>query len=157
MNMFRLLILILISSTLQRQDVKVIKFPELETILNSDSHEILVVNFWATWCGPCVKELPLFEQLHNQDESTHVVLVSLDFADKIARVKSFISRKKLRSRVILLDEIDYNSWIDKVDERWAGAIPATLIINTRTGKRKFVEKELEEGELERLINDIKKT
>ncbi len=60
-------------------------------------------------------------------------------------------RKNIQSDVLLLDDIDYNSWIDKVDKSWSGAIPATLIFNPRTGKRKFVEKELKEGELENLI------
>ena len=78
-------------------------------------------------------------------------LINLDYADKLDKVNEFMVRKNIQSDVLLLDDIDYNSWIDKVDKSWSGAIPATLIINPRTGKRKFVEKELKEGELENLI------
>ena len=78
-------------------------------------------------------------------------MVSLDFADEIKKVNSFISRRKIRSEVLLLDEIDYNSWIDRVEETWGGAIPATLFINQRTGQRKFVDRELKDGELEEII------
>lgn len=134
---------------------QVVKFDHLQKILKSPSDKIQVVNFWATWCAPCVKELPLFEKLNSETTDVKVTLVNLDFADKLDRVNSFVSRKKIQSEVILLDEIDYNTWIDKVDEGWGGAIPATLIINPKTGKRKFVEKELQEGELEKLIAEMK--
>jgi thiol-disulfide isomerase/thioredoxin len=121
------------------QEIPVIKVKELEDLIADKERKILIVNFWATWCAPCVKELPYFEAVHQKnDEQTKVVLVNLDFADKIEKVKSFVSRKKIQAPVLLLDEIDYNSWIDKVDTSWQGAIPATLIINTHTGQRRFI-------------------
>src|SRR5690606_25369476 len=116
---------------------------------------IHVVNFWAPWCAPCIEELPLFEQLHRTtNEQVKVVLVNLDFADKLEKVNSFIARKDITAKVLLLDEIDYNSWIDKVDPAWSGAIPATLIFNAKTGRRKFVEGELKEGDLDKLIAQV---
>jgi thiol-disulfide isomerase/thioredoxin len=136
------------------QETKVIKFDHLEKLLSSPSDKIQVVNFWATWCAPCVKELPLFEKMNQENAGVKVTLVNLDFADKLQRVNSFVSRKNIRADVLLLDEIDYNSWIDKVDKDWGGAIPATLIVNTKTGKRKFIEKELQEGELEKLVQEV---
>jgi hypothetical protein len=82
-------------------------------------------------------------------------LINLDFADKIGRVKSFIKRKNMTAPVLLLDETDYNSWIDRVEPSWSGAIPATIIINTKTGKRKFVGKEISEPELQAMISEVK--
>jgi thiol-disulfide isomerase/thioredoxin len=113
---------------------------------------IQVINFWATWCGPCVKELPLFEQV--SIPNTKVTLINLDFVEKLDRVDAFIARKSMKSEVLLLDEIDYNSWIEKVDKEWSGAIPATLIYNPATGKRTFTQQELKEGELEKLIASV---
>jgi thiol-disulfide isomerase/thioredoxin len=139
----------------QAQEIPVKKFSDLDRLIKSDPSEILIVNFWATWCAPCVKELPLFEALTAQkDPRIKVVLVNLDFADKIDKVKSFVSRKNIQSEVFLLDEIDYNSWIDKVDTSWQGAIPATLVRNSKTGQRKFIAKELAEGELEKVIQEL---
>ncbi|MEM9299401.1 MAG: TlpA family protein disulfide reductase, partial [Bacteroidota bacterium] len=69
-------------------------------------------------------------------------------------VHKFMERKGIESNVYLLDEIDYNSWIDRVDKSWSGAIPATLIVDGRTDKRKFVESELTEAELNRLIEEF---
>jgi thiol-disulfide isomerase/thioredoxin len=137
------------------QKAIVVKFDALQKILDTKSDQIQVINFWATWCAPCVKELPLLEKLNAQkDLNAKITLINLDYADKLDKVNEFMIRKNIQSDVLLLDEIDYNSWIDKVDRSWSGAIPATLIINPRTGKRKFLEKELKEGELENLIAEL---
>ncbi|GAB5524711.1 MAG: TlpA disulfide reductase family protein [Roseivirga sp.] len=135
---------------------KVIKWDGLEAVINKKSEKLQVINFWATWCAPCIKELPYFEEVNKTaGDKVDVTLVSLDFADEFEkRVLPFIEKRGLQSQVLLLDEIDYNSWIDKVDPSWSGAIPATLIINPSNGKRKFLEKELNEGELNSLIEEI---
>jgi thiol-disulfide isomerase/thioredoxin len=136
------------------QQVEVVKFDRLQNIMDSKADKIQVINFWATWCAPCVKELPLFEQLHADKKDVKVTLINLDFADKEKKVESFLSKKKMKTEVLLLDEIDYNTWIDKVDQSWGGAIPATLIINPKNGKRKFIERELQEGELQRFLAEV---
>lgn len=134
------------------QQARIVKFSDLEKLLNIDSNQIQVINFWATWCAPCIKELPLLEKLNAQkDLNTKITLVNLDYAENLEKVNAFITRKNIQSEVLLLDEIDYNSWIDKVDKSWSGAIPATLIFNPKTGKRTFAEKELKDGELEKMI------
>lgn len=157
--MNKLLLIIFLSISIHEaraQQIRVIKFPELQQIINSSSSSIQVINFWATWCAPCVKELPLFEKLNAENkESIKITMINLDFADKLDRVKAFVDRKKMKADILLLDEIDYNQWIDKVDKHWGGAIPATLVINPKNGKRKFIEHELAEGELEKLIEEVK--
>jgi len=138
------------------QKAAIIKFDGLQKILNTKTGQIQVINFWATWCAPCVKELPLLEKFNTENNlNAKITLINLDFADKIDKVNEFIARKNIHSNVLLLDEVDYNSWIDKVDKTWSGAIPATLVFNPMTGKRKFVEKELKEGELEKLVAELK--
>ncbi|HEY8937764.1 MAG TPA: TlpA disulfide reductase family protein [Cyclobacteriaceae bacterium] len=145
------------TSAFAQQEIDVVKFNTIQKLLDDKSASIQIINFWATWCAPCVKELPLIEAINEQasQEGVKVTLISLDFADKIDKVKNFVKLKKIKSTVVLLDDIDYNSWIDKVDKDWSGAIPATLLLNTKTGKRKFIEKELVDGELESLIKEIK--
>lgn len=160
--MHRLIVFFLLLSSSaafpQSMKTEIIKFPQLEKMMTTGEAEIQVFNFWATWCAPCVKELPLFEAVHNKGvENIQITLISLDFSDKVSRVDSFIERKKMKLPNYLLDEIDYNAWIDKVDPQWSGAIPATLIINSKTGQRKFIEKELKEGDLEKLIEELQKS
>ena len=138
------------------QETTIIKFDALQKILDTESNQVQVINFWATWCAPCVKELPLLEKLNAQKNlNVKITLVSLDFSEKVDNVNAFIKRKNIRSEVLLLDEVDYNSWINKVDKQWSGAIPATLIFNPRTKQRVFLEKGLKEGELENLIADLR--
>jgi thiol-disulfide isomerase/thioredoxin len=155
MNNVFLATLLCVTLSSYAQQAEVIKFDRLNSLLEEKGQQVHIINFWATWCAPCVKELPLFEALNaKNDPRVKVTLISLDFADEIKKVNAFISRRKIESKVFLLDEIDYNSWIDRVEKSWGGAIPATLIINQQTGQRKFVDRELKDGELEKVIESL---
>ena len=132
----------------QGKSVEVMKYPELESLMASQKSDVVVFNFWATWCGPCVKELPQFEQLL-EEEDVEVVLVSFDFVEQLEeKVIPFLEKKGINSRVVLLDETDYDSFIDKIEPEWSGAIPATIMLDNRNQKRAFFEKEFKEGELQ---------
>jgi thiol-disulfide isomerase/thioredoxin len=139
------------------QNARVVKLDKIKEIIEKKSDRIQVINFWATWCGPCVKELPLFEKLNAEarpDLRITLVSMDLDLDPNPEKVHKFISRKNIKSEVLILDEADPNSWIDKIAKEWSGALPATLVINTQTGKRKFVEHELKEGDLEQIISEV---
>lgn len=133
---FLLFLSLICTQCTSAQDVKVIKFDELSMEMTQSNKEIKLINFWATWCKPCIEEMPLFE---SQNKEMDVLLVSLDFASQKELVNQFVKRKEISSKVVLLDESDYDSWISKIDSSWSGAIPATIIINTKTNKRVFVE------------------
>lgn len=120
--------------------IPVYDFEGVEPFLQKENDTLYIVNFWATWCKPCVKELPYFESIGEDfaDQKVKVLLVSLDFPEKLeSNVLPFIEKHQLKSQVILLDDVDSNTWIPKVDESWSGAIPATLIYSRN--KRKFYE------------------
>jgi thiol-disulfide isomerase/thioredoxin len=132
------------------QQVAVIKFPALQKRLARPTDTTYVVNFWATWCAPCVKELPGFEQVGaaNANKKVKVLLVNLDYASQLEKkVKPFVKQRGLKSEVVLLNEADPNEWIEKVDTKWSGALPFTLIINNATKKRVSFERELSPAEL----------
>jgi len=159
-----ILFLVLLSTAVQAQTISQIKLKELQKVLTTKTDRIQVINFWATWCAPCVKEIPLFEKLKQDNGGVDITLVSMDFDldPDPAKVERFVTRKNLKNKVVILAETDPNSWIDKIDKNWSGALPATLIINTQTtliintqtGKRKLVQKELHEGDLEKLIAEV---
>jgi thiol-disulfide isomerase/thioredoxin len=133
----------------QSIELKVYDYEGLETLLSTSSNKIYVVNFWATWCAPCVKELPYFEDLNFNyaDKNVEVILVSLDFPKKYeSSLKPFIRKKNLKSKVVALNDTDSNKWIPKISEEWSGAIPATLIFNK--DKRQFYEQSFTYDELE---------
>jgi thiol-disulfide isomerase/thioredoxin len=139
------------------QNIPVIGLDNLESRLDNGSDTTYVVNFWATWCGPCVKELPYFEALEkaNQGKKFKVLLVSLDFVNQLeSKVVPFLERKKLISEVVLMDEDRPNKWIPRVSEKWTGALPATLFVNTKKKTRHFHEGSFKEGELEQKLTEI---
>jgi thiol-disulfide isomerase/thioredoxin len=142
------LVFLLACSSSTKDDVEVIKIDGLQQLLSEKEHQIHIINFWATWCAPCIKELPQFTALAIAHPEAKISLVSLDFVQNLeTKVKPFLDKRKIDLRVLLIDELDYNLWIDIVDPSWSGAIPATLIIEPATGRRIFLEKELEKNEL----------
>ncbi len=154
-------ILLLISTSLwggsviAQNKTTIVSVEELKTKMAEEKKSLLVINFWATWCGPCIKELPFFESAYeSRKDDMHLLLVNLDFADKIEKVDDFIAKKSLTGEVVLLDNLDYNSWIDQIDPSWSGAIPATLIINTQSGERVFLEGEMDQEKLESYITQL---
>ena len=150
------LLVCLISTGLSAQPSDLVRLHQLQASIQQEKNRIQVINFWATWCAPCIKELPLFEKLQAERTDIRVRLVSLDMDldPDPQKVRSFAARKKLQSEVLILDERNPNEWIDKLEKSWSGAIPATLLINNKNGKRKFIERALHDGELEKLIAEI---
>lgn len=119
-----------------------------------EDENIYVINFWATWCAPCIKELPYFEKLNAENKNVKVILVSLDSKkDLDKKLIPFIEKRKLKSKVLLLADKDYNSWLSKVDDDWSGAIPATLLLNGK--KKQFAERDFENfEELNQYVNSF---
>lgn len=143
----------------QKTDYKleVNDFNEFEKYLNFTDDNIYVVNFWATWCAPCIKELPYFEKINEQysGRNVKVILVSLDFP-KLYEKKliPFIEKHDLKSKVLALNDPDSNTWIPKVSDAWSGALPATLIYNKE--KRQFYEQSFHYDELKKEVEQFLK-
>ena len=99
-------------------------------ILNVENDtQTVVINFWATWCKPCVEELPYFESLNQKykNKGVKLILVSLDSKKDHAKLVDFVEKRGLKTEIIHLADNKYNSWIDKVSKDWSGSIPATLV------------------------------
>jgi len=114
------------------QSVAVLDFPAFEERLHRSNDTLYVYNFWATWCKPCIKELPYFTQLDSMyaDKRVQVEFVSLDVVKQLdVAVKPMVKRFLPGQKVLLLDAPKYNEWIDKVSPDWSGALPTTLIVN----------------------------
>lgn len=118
---------------------------KIDQLLNrtNGNDTLYVINFWATWCKPCVQELPAFDSLYAESKSTKVkvLLVSLDFTEDIeTKVKPFLIKKNIQAECILLDEVNGNDFVNKISSNWSGAIPATLF---KKGKQqKLIEKKM---------------
>lgn len=150
--MKKLIFALLLSATLHvySQKVEVIKFAELQEEILSAEAPLTIFNFWATWCAPCVKEMPYFQEIDSNKEDVKVVFVSVDFLQDQEKVKKFVEKRDVSSTVYFLDEKDPDTYMRKVSDQWSGAIPATLFV-TDLGKTFFHEKAFTKEELESVV------
>ncbi|MCT2563454.1 TlpA family protein disulfide reductase [Chryseobacterium herbae] len=140
----------------QQTDVPSMKYEDLEKRIQKENDKLLVVNFWATTCAPCVKELPDFMEVNNKlkdNPKFKMILVSLDRLVDKERVIKFIKNKNLTAEVILLDDIKrMNTWIPRFEKNWDGNIPVTIFYKNGQ-KVHFNDGEMSKEDLEKTIND----
>jgi thiol-disulfide isomerase/thioredoxin len=136
--------------------VERMRFDTLEDRFRNLPDSLVLLNFWATWCKPCIEELPHFDAAPGQHPGVplKVVLVNLDFNSRVATLaEPFVQKRGVRSAVWHIDDTDPNTWINRIDSGWSGAIPATVFF--RNGEKLlFHEGALEQDALDRLITGL---
>lgn len=149
-----LVILLLFSQKIYAQEITSISISELMAEMNKQDDTTRICNLWATWCAPCIKELPYFEEANEEfkAENRKVKIILLAVADLKIGVQKFVERKKLKSQVLFLDEEDMNAWIPKIDKDWQGEIPVTLAINNAKKNRAFHIGSMTKEQLLELVN-----
>ncbi len=134
------------------QQVEKWKIDKLEKYIQA-AETPLIINFWATFCKPCIEEIPYFQSLVEKydKEGIDLLLVSLDLKDAYPKIKEFATKYQFNSSIVYLDETNADLFCPKIDNKWSGAIPASLFVNNKTGYRKFFEEQIPEKKLEQEI------
>ncbi len=143
-------------NTIQAQTIPKMSIDALNKMLDTVSVPI-VVNFWATWCGPCVREIPWFEKgvAAFKNKQVKLLLVSVDFPDEFPNgIRDFMKRKSVKSDVIWLNESDAAVFGPKIDKGFDGSIPVTLMINNKSKYRQFYKQQLTEPQLELALRKL---
>ncbi len=148
--------LLFIAINATAQEIKAVRITEVERII-AESKTPLIINMWATWCMPCIEELPYFqdEVKKYKKDSLQLLLVSLDFKEAFPDgITKFMKKRKITAPVVWLNETNADYFCPKIDAKWSGAIPATLFINNKTGYRNFVEEKISHEKLKKEIMAI---
>ena len=145
--------MVLLVTHLRAQEIKKLKATELEAYISQCDHP-LIVNFWATFCVPCNKEIPYFQSTVDRykDNGVELLLVSLDLPDYYpSRIAAFAKKNHYKANLAWLNETDADYFCPKIDKRWSGGIPSSLFINNKTHYRQFFDRQLTEGQVEPAI------
>ncbi|HMO60868.1 MAG TPA: TlpA disulfide reductase family protein [Ferruginibacter sp.] len=120
------------------------KITDVVQYYSKTTDSVYVVNFWGTFCKPCVAELPFIQSIIEKyvAEKVQLLLVSLDLkAYYPAKIKQFAKERQVKAPIVWLNETDADYFCNAIDTKWSGSIPATIFVNSRTGYRRFYEEE----------------
>lgn len=143
------LLVVLLFNAAFSQAIKKVKIKDVVNMIDTTQHP-LVVNFWASWCQPCVHEIPWFEKAvaELKDKNVELILVSLDFRTSYPKeLLSFITKKGYTSRIVWLDETNADYFCPLIDEKWDGNIPVTIMVNHKKNYRQFFSEQIPEAKL----------
>jgi len=110
--------------------LQLVNAEELTKLRKNSTGKLLLVNFWATWCGPCQKEMPDFQTIYRMygHRAFELVTVSINYPDEKAGVLSRLNRLHATSRNLLLGSTDIYSLLAAFDADWNAAVPYTMLI-----------------------------
>jgi thiol-disulfide isomerase/thioredoxin len=118
------------------------KITDVVNSYSKNNDTTYVVNFWSTCCQPCIEEMPYLQSISKKyaTQKVKLVLVSLDVKSFYPKkLKAFLKQHKINATCIWLNETNADIFCPAVDEKWSGAIPATLIVNNKKGYKQFYE------------------
>ncbi len=148
---------LLLLTVARGQSITYMKASDLDYWKTQKSDTVFIINFWASWCHPCLEELPELERITKAyaGKNVKVILVSNDFKKQVnSNLRPFLARKKVQSMVMFMDEANPNDWIEKVNPGWGGSIPATWIIQSSSNYEKFKEGKVTFEELKKIIDPL---
>ncbi len=147
---------------LPAQDIPAVKATDIVRLTERATDSVYVINFWATWCRPCIAEMPHLISIWKKyrRHKVELLLVSLDEASGWPeKIRAMARKRHIDAPLAWLNETDADYFCNLIDRRWSGAIPATFIFRPATGYRAFYETDFTEAtfetELRKALGDIR--
>jgi thiol-disulfide isomerase/thioredoxin len=153
-GVFIIAIAISLALSTKAQTISSWKITDVKNYYSQKTDSVYVINFWATWCKPCVEELPYIQSITKKyaDKKVKLLLVSLDFASSFPdKIQSFAKKQNIGADIVWLNETDADYFCNAINKKWGGSIPATIIVNAAKGYKNFYEKQFNEIEFEAVL------
>jgi thiol-disulfide isomerase/thioredoxin len=111
-------------------ELKPIDLAGVAALARNDGKKLRLVNLWATWCGPCVAELPEFVTINRmyRGRPFELVTISLDEPDQHAQALEVLSKNHVAATNYILASDDRDAFAEALDREWPGPVPYTLLI-----------------------------
>lgn len=142
----------LISFFTEAQTIPSWKIEEVVNAYSKKTDSVYIINFWATFCKPCVAEIPYLQSISKKyaGHKIKLLLVSLDLpAFYPGNIERFAKKNNFTADIVWLNESDADHFCPVIDKKWSGAIPATIFVNAATGYKKFIESSMSEEQFEK--------
>lgn len=136
--------------------IQTVNIESLKKIYTVDNDTTYIINFFATWCAPCIQEIPVLNTFYSKNSNTKnkLILVSLDKIAALKFLQKKVDKLNIKAPVFLLNANSDYAWLPQIDTRWQGSIPATMVINNKKNVKAFFETPLEEGQLEFYLSKL---
>ena len=135
------LFLIFLNITGAQELITIHSISKIDSLRDESKNKVIMFNFWASWCKPCVKEFPDLIKLNQnyQDKGFVLILISLDFPDDVeGKVKPFLKSSNVNFPVYFGDFKNPDNVMNYFDPKWDGAIPATFIYDKNGFLKSYV-------------------
>jgi thiol-disulfide isomerase/thioredoxin len=125
----------------------------IEQINKHKGSEAVLINFWATYCAPCIEEFPMIVDLSNKykDKGMKVYFVSADWLDREKEVLDFLVGKGVEGLSFMKEEGNDNNFINEISREWSGALPFTIVYDKNGNLSDFWEMEKNKNRFESAI------
>ncbi|MBP6432087.1 MAG: TlpA family protein disulfide reductase [Ferruginibacter sp.] len=143
-NIISIFSLCFLMTTSNAQTISNWKIQDIVNYYSKNNDTTYIVNFWSTFCQPCIEEMPFLQSISKKYASKKVklVFVSLDVKSFYPKkLKAFLKQHKITATSIWLNETNADIFCPAVEEKWSGAIPATIIVNNKKGYKQFYEEQ----------------
>ncbi|HVK96735.1 MAG TPA: TlpA disulfide reductase family protein [Flavisolibacter sp.] len=151
-----LAVLIMANQLVDAQTIKKWKLKDLENAI-ANASQPTIFNFWATFCKPCIAEMPYFQEVaaKYKEDGVKLIFVNIDASEAYPKkIQAFATKRKIKAPIVFLDETNADLFCPAVDPSWSGSIPATLFINQNKGYRNFFEDEMTKEKFEEEVKNM---